>query len=127
MALNRKMVLPLFSTMKVCEQRAALGWGSGERPLWREDFGGQLLALSPRTLAKGWGGRKRGKERGGGEGESRLVAPHGVAYGYTGIRSSLGECHVGWDLVQFQNDRPNKKGPLIILAELFSQQRPGPG
>ena len=51
-ALNRMMVLPLFRTMKVCGWRAALGRVAAPRPLWREAFGGQLLAQSPRTLEK---------------------------------------------------------------------------
>lgn len=119
MALNRKMVLPLFSTMKVCGQRAALGWGRQPLGHCGDGFWGQLLAQNLKILAEGWGEMKRETE--GLEGSQHIPQVSGPSLGHPwlgGMRSSLGGCRL--DLVYLQNYNSNKKGPLVILAELPS-------
>lgn len=127
-ALNRKMVLPLFSTMKVCGQRAALGRGGSPLALVETGLGGSI-GLNPRALAKGWGGKERGPEGGVRDGGAAYSEGHWTLTGSPWLGG--GEVkfrrmsRVGGISFTFKLTIPTRRA-LLILAELLSQQRPGP-
>lgn len=114
-ALNRKMVLPLFSTMKVCGQRAASGRGGSPWALMQTGLGGSCWrrALEPRF--RGGAGRREGLQESEGWGKQHLPQVSGPSLGHhswSGMRSSLAECQgwVGFSLCTFRVPVPARRG-----------------
>ena len=100
-ALNRKMVLPLFRTMKVCGQRATIGRVAALGPYGEELLGG---SCGPRGLEVwqrvGLEDEERACQRGGGTGSWKVS---GSSHLWLGRDKIEFRGLPGWvDLVSFQ-------------------------